>query len=266
MTDSASTAANAADLAAKAAALRALHVPGAPLLLANVWDPVSASTVAAAGLPAIATASAAVAPVNGYEDHGKLPPDIAFEAIRRIASAVSLPVTADLEDGYGLAPRSIVERLIAAGACGLNLEDSDHRAGGLVDAEVQAQRIADIRVAGAELGIPLVINARIDTHLRGQPAAEGLRRARLYFEAGADCVYPIFLADADVVKDYVALGPTNLLCWPGGLKLREMAELGAARISLGPSLLRLMMGQLQSAAEALARLDDESLWRGGRQA
>src|SRR5262245_38541229 len=90
------------DVAADAEKLRKLHVPGDPLLLANVWDPTSARVVESVGMRAIATASNAVAPVNGYEDHGHLPPDVAFGVIRRIADAVELPVTADLEDGYGL--------------------------------------------------------------------------------------------------------------------------------------------------------------------
>lgn len=260
MIQAASTGQSERNLVADAAMLRALHVPGRPLLLANVWDPMTARAVAASGLPAIATASAAVAPVNGYEDHGHLPPDVAFDVVRRIASFVSCPVTADMEDGYGLAPRSIAERLLSAGACGLNLEDSDHRGEGLVHPDVQAERIAGIRNAGRELGVDIVINARIDVHLLQRPLAEGLERARIYFEAGADCVYPIFAGDAEVVREYVALGPTNLLCRPGGLKLREMAELGAARISLGPMLFHLMLRNLERSAQALGRFDDEGLW------
>jgi 2-methylisocitrate lyase-like PEP mutase family enzyme len=135
------------DVAADAEKLRKLHVPGEPLVLANVWDPPSARVVEAAGMRAIATASNAIAPVNGFEDHGHLPADVAFGALRRIADAVTLPVTADLEDGYGLAPDELVARLADSGACGLNLEDSDHRAGGLVDADRHAERIAAIKAA-----------------------------------------------------------------------------------------------------------------------
>jgi 2-methylisocitrate lyase-like PEP mutase family enzyme len=248
------------DLAADAGALRALHIPGTPLLLANVWDPTSAQAVAAS-MPAIATASAAMAPVNGQEDHGKMPPDVAFAAIGRIAAAVSCPVTADIEDGYGLPPREIVERLLAAGACGMNIEDSDYRSDGLVEPAAQADRIAGIRQAAHERGVAVVINARVDGHMRGEAAAACLERARLYFEAGADCVYPIFLADPAVVRDYVALGPVNLLGRPGELSLRDMAALGVARVSLGPLLHRATLEQLKKAAEAFARLDDEALWR-----
>src|SRR5690349_4484202 len=96
------------DVVADATKLRELHIPGKPLLLANVWDPATARVVEAAGMRAIATASAALAPVNGYDDHGRLPPDIAFAALRRITDAVTLPVTADLEDGYGLSASDFI--------------------------------------------------------------------------------------------------------------------------------------------------------------
>src|SRR5262245_35361849 len=132
------------DVAADADKLRKLHVPGDPLLLATVWDPTSARVVEAAGMRAIATSSNALAPVNGYEDHGHLPADVAFSALRRIADTVGLPVTADLEDGYGLSAKEFVDRLANAGACGANLEDTDHHAGGLVDVDQQAERIAAI--------------------------------------------------------------------------------------------------------------------------
>jgi 2-methylisocitrate lyase-like PEP mutase family enzyme len=248
------------NLAADADKLRALHVPGTPLLLANVWDPTFAQAVEAGGLPAIATASAAVAPVNGFEDHGHMPPDVAFAAVARIAAAVSCPVTADIEDGYGLRPRELVERLLAAGACGLNLEDSDNRGDGLVDAAAQADRISGIREAGWDLGVEVVINARVDVHMKQGTPAEGLERARLYRQAGADCIYPIFLADPAVIRDYVAMGPVNLLALPGGLSLRDMAGLGAARISVGPLLHRAMLERARKAAEAFARFDDA--WTG----
>ncbi|MEJ5978188.1 isocitrate lyase/phosphoenolpyruvate mutase family protein [Novosphingobium sp. PS1R-30] len=249
------------DLAADAERLRALHVPGSPLLLANAWDPTVAEAVEAAGLPVVATASAVMAPIAGYEDHGHMPPDVAFAAVARIAAAVSCPVTADLEDGYGLPAHALVERLLAAGACGLNIEDSDHRGGGLVDAAEQADRIAAIRQAGADLGVPIVINARVDVHMQQGEATEGLERARRYRVAGADCIYPIFLADPAVVREHVALGPVNLLAHPGGPALADMAALGVARISVGPLLHRAMIARFQHAAEAMANMNDTGLWQ-----
>jgi 2-methylisocitrate lyase-like PEP mutase family enzyme len=254
------------DVAADADELRKLHVPGDPLILANVWDPTSALVVEAAGVRAIATASNALAPVNGYEDHCHIPADVAFGALRRIANAVKLPVTADLEDGYGLSPEEFVDRLADAGACAANIEDTDHRAGVLVDADRHAARIAEIKAAARARGFDVVINARVDVHFHKGPVEEGLERARKYFDAGADCVYPIFLSDASAIRDYVALGPTNVLYGPGTLALRELAGLGVARISVASFLLRLLLKRLEVATSALLRLDDQGFgpeWQDG---
>jgi 2-methylisocitrate lyase-like PEP mutase family enzyme len=245
------------DVAADAENLRKQHVPGDPLILANVWDPPSALVVESAGMRAIATASNALAPVNGYEDHDHLPADVAFGALRRVADAVRLPVTADLENGYGLSAEEFVERLANAGACGVNLEDSDHRAGALVDADRHAARIAAIKAAARARGFDLVINARIDVFFHKATIEEGLKRARKYFDAGADCVYPMFLSDASAIREYVALGPTNVLYSPGTLTLRELAGLGVARISVASFLLRLLLKRLEVAAAALLRYDDK---------
>jgi 2-methylisocitrate lyase-like PEP mutase family enzyme len=247
------------DIAADAETLRKLHVPGEPLILANAWDPTSARVVESAGMRAIATASNALAPVNGYEDHGHLPPDIAFGALRRIADAVMLPVTADLEDGYGLSPEEFVDRLADAGACGANLEDTDYRVGALADADRHAERIAAIKAAARARGFRAVINARVDVHIHKGPIEDGLKRARKYFDAGADCVYPIFLSDASAIKEYVAVGPTNILYGPGSIALGELAKLGVARISVGPLLFRLLLKRLKVATDALRRLDDKGL-------
>jgi 2-methylisocitrate lyase-like PEP mutase family enzyme len=244
------------DVAADAAKLRKLHVPGDPLILANAWDPPSALVVESAGMRAIATASNALAPVNGYEDHGHIPIDVAFDALRRIAAAVRLPVTADLEDGYGLSPEEFVDRLVKAGACGANLEDTDQRLGALVDADQHAERIAAIKSAARARGFDIVINARVDVHYHKGPVEEGLKRARKYFDAGADCVYPIFLSDTSAIREYVALGPTNILYGPGTPALRELAGVGVARISVASFLLRLLLKRLETAAGALLRYDD----------
>jgi 2-methylisocitrate lyase-like PEP mutase family enzyme len=248
------------DVAADAEKLRKLHVPGDPLLLANVWDPPSARVAESAGMRAIATASAALAPVNGYDDHGHLPPDVAFGALRRIADAVTLPVTADLEDGYGLSPGEFVDRLLDAGACGANLEDTDHRGGALTDADRQAERIAGVKAAARARGFDAVINARVDVHLHKGAVDEGLKRARKYFAAGADCVYPIFLSDKAAIREYVTLGPTNILYGPEMIAPDELAALGVARISVGPFLFRALMKRLEVAMDALRRTDVKAIW------
>lgn len=247
------------DLAAEAETLRLLHKPGAPLLLANIWDPPSARVAEAAGLAAVATASAALAPANGYEDHGKLPPDVAFGALERIARSVSLPVTADIEDGYGLSAEDLVDRLLRAGACGLNLEDSDHGGGGLVEPERQAERIRAVKLAGRARGVDLVLNARVDVFAHGGAVVDGLGRARRYIEAGADCVYPIFLKDLVAIGDFAAVGPTNVLWRPGAPRLADLASAGAARISVGPVLFRLMLQRLETAMAAFRNLDDDGV-------
>jgi 2-methylisocitrate lyase-like PEP mutase family enzyme len=254
------TASHGHDIVADAETLRRLHVPGDPLLLANVWDPVTARLVQSAGMRAVATASAALAPVNGYEDHGRLPADVAFAALRRIADAVTLPVSADLEDGYALSADAFVARLADAGACGANLEDSDYQAGGLVDADRHAGRIAAIKDAARAHGFSPVINARVDVHLHKGTLEEGLSRARKYFAAGADCVYPILLSDAAAIREYVALGPTNVLYTAKSLALAELAGLGVARISVGPSFFRLLLQRFERAVDAFRRLDDTAIW------
>ncbi len=247
------------DVAADAAILRRLHVPGEPLLLANVWDPATARIVQSAGMRAIATASAALAPANGYEDHGKLPPDVAFGALKRIANAVRLPVTADIEDGYGLAPEDIVERSANAGASGLNVEDTAHTSETLVDTDQQARCISAMKTDARRRGFDLVVNARIDVYLHKRSHEEGLLRARTYFEAGADCVYPILLSDISVIREYVALGPTNVLWRAGGPTLRDLAAAGVSRISLGPLLFQIALKRVDAATRALLRLDGDAL-------
>ncbi|MEU6076176.1 isocitrate lyase/phosphoenolpyruvate mutase family protein [Micromonospora sp. NPDC047074] len=231
------------DLAARAAALRALHRPGDPAILPNAWDAGSARQVAGAGFPAVATSSSAVAESLGHTDGETTPPGQVFAALARIARAVAVPVTADLERGYGLRPAELVERLLDAGAVGLNLEDSDPRTGRLFDVEAQADLLAEVRAAADAAGVPVVLNARIDLFL--SPGAEhaarlpeAVRRATSYLAAGADCVYPILLADPELLSKLVAdvPGAVNALARPGAPTLPELAALGVARVSYGGGL------------------------------
>jgi 2-methylisocitrate lyase-like PEP mutase family enzyme len=216
-----------------AAALRALHVPGEPLVLPNAWDAGSARLVAEAGFPAIATTSSGVAEALGHEDHEQAPVAEVLAVVARIVRAVELPVTADMESGYGLAPAELAAALADAGAVGLNYEDTNHADFPALRATAeQAERIAAVKAAG-----DLVLNARIDTHIRGGSADEGLERARAYLDAGADCVYPIGISDPALIERYVALGgAVNVLLTPNQLPLTRLAELGVARISLGGHL------------------------------
>ncbi|MFI7125397.1 isocitrate lyase/phosphoenolpyruvate mutase family protein [Nonomuraea sp. NPDC050153] len=218
----------------RASALRALHVPGDPVILPNAWDAASALAVREAGFPAVATSSAAVARVLGYEDGERTPVAEMMAAVARIARVVDVPVTADIERGYGLGPAELVERLLSTGAVGCNLEDSG--AGGLIDPGEQADFLAAVRAAAGEA---LVINARVDTYLHGLKTREAaLERGRRYLEAGADCVYPIGLADEDEIRALVSeLGaPVNVYAGPGAPDPARLAELGVGRISFGSGL------------------------------
>ena len=242
-------------LARKAETLRALHAGPGMLVLPNAWDAGSARVVAAAGFPAIATTSGGVARSLGYEDHQNAPVAEMAAAAARVARAVDVPVTVDFEAGYGLGPAEIFQHLLVAGAAGLNFEDSDHAAGGLADAVVQAGRIAALKQAAHVAGVDLVINARVDVFIHRQGTLqeqvdEGLRRARLYREAGADCIYPILLSDETAISQFVReVGAINVNLRPGGpLSLRRAAELGVRRVSYAASLYRETVTSLERLA------------------
>ncbi|MFI6508967.1 isocitrate lyase/phosphoenolpyruvate mutase family protein [Streptosporangium sp. NPDC050855] len=242
----------------KAARLRALHVPGRPLVVPNVWDAASARAVEAAGFPVIATGSAAVASVLGYEDGEETPAGEMLAAVARISRSVSLPVTADMERGYRLEPAELAGRLAAAGACGCNLEDSDPRTGAPVGADEQAGLLRAVRAAAVDAGTDLVINARVDVFLNGtggdeERLEEAVRRGNLYLEAGADCVYPIFAADAGIIRELVRRidGPVNVLFRPGTPSLAGLADLGVARVSFGHGLHRSVSGHTDRMLAAI---------------
>ncbi|MGC0411621.1 2-methylisocitrate lyase-like PEP mutase family enzyme [Streptomyces sp. SAI-195] len=218
---------------------RALHhgrVPDDPLVLPGPWDAASARVFAEAGFPALATPSAGVAASLGYED-GRTPADEMFAAVARIVRAVDVPVSADVEGGYGLAPKELVERLLEAGVVGCNLEDST-REGGLKDLAEHAEWLAGVR---EEAGDRLFLNARIDTFVRGvdDPGA-AIGRAAAYVAAGADCVYPIAAPVAVLPLLRAGIqGPVNVVAHPGqGPSPAELGGLGATRITFGPGLQR----------------------------
>jgi 2-methylisocitrate lyase-like PEP mutase family enzyme len=232
-------------LATLAARLRALHRPGQPLVLPNAWDAASARRFAGLGVPALATSSAAVAQALGFADHEAIPPAEMFGAVARIAAAVELPVTADLEAGYRLPADVLVRELLAAGGVGLNLEDTDHAARGrLVDPDRQAERLGAVKRAARATGVDVVLNARVDVFLGKVPdaerVAEGIRRGRLYAEAGADCVYPILASEeADIAALVSGIpAPLNVMARPQGLPLARLSALGVARVTFGSGLMR----------------------------
>ncbi|WP_103350442.1 isocitrate lyase/phosphoenolpyruvate mutase family protein [Amycolatopsis sp. CA-128772] len=237
-----------------AAALRALHVPGKPLVLPNAWDADTAKLVEAAGFPAVATSSVAVAAALGFPDGEKAPADEMFAAAARIAKAVGVPVSVDAESGYGLSGADLAGRLLDAGAVGCNFEDTDHATGSVRPVAGQAERIAALREAA---GDGLVINARVDS-FRGVDAkealADGIARAKAYLEAGADCVYPIHLRTPELIGEFVegVGGAVNAPAWPGSPGLDGLAHLGVARISLGGGLWQYLRKQLETTLKSVA--------------
>jgi 2-methylisocitrate lyase-like PEP mutase family enzyme len=233
------------DLAERARILRELHRPGDPVVLPNAWDPPSARRLAATGVPAIATTSVGVAEALGYEDGENMPPGEMLAAVGRIVRVVEVPVTADLEAGYGLAPDELIGGLLEAGAVGLNQEDTDHATHTLGDPEPQAERLAALKEAGRRAGVDVVLNARVDSFVRAAPDADpeavvddAVRRGRLYAEAGADCVYPIFARGREAIRRLVEEvgAPINIAAGPAGLGRGDLAELGVARVSFGGGL------------------------------
>ncbi|RLP86465.1 isocitrate lyase/phosphoenolpyruvate mutase family protein [Micromonospora sp. CV4] len=234
-----------------AATFRALHhgrASGDPLVLPGPWDAASARIFADAGFPALATPSAGIAASLGYED-GATPPDEMFAAVARIVRAVSVPVSADIEGGYGLAPRELVGRLLETGAVGCNLEDSEGHAT-LKDPQRHADWLAEVR---AEAGDALFINARVDTFLVGTgDPADAVARARLYVAAGADCVYPL-LAPPEVLpllREGIA-GPINMAAEPDKESVAELGRLGATRLTFGPGMQRYAARAIGELAAAL---------------
>lgn len=243
----------------KARELQRLHSDPELLLLVNVWDVISARVVAdSPGTTAIATASHSIAASYGYPDGEHIPRDLMVEAAGRIAAAVDLPVTADLEAGYG-DPGGTISMAIDAGIVGANLED---RLKPLPDA-VRAVEAAV--AAGERAGVPFVLNARTDAFLRAadkDPAAvlaDAIERGRAYLDAGASTFFVPGRLDEPTVSALVeALGPqkVNVLGAPGSLPLETLQRLGVARVSYGP-------WSQNVALTALARLVEDVQAGGG---
>jgi 2-methylisocitrate lyase-like PEP mutase family enzyme len=229
------------------------------LVMANAWDAASAQRFAAAGFPAIATTSGGVAGAIGYADHEAAPVAEMLAAAARVVRAVPLPVTVDFEAGYGLPPAEIARQLIDIGAVGLNLEDTDHHGGtGLVPANAQADRLAAVKAAARGLGVDLFLNARVDVFIRREgnmeaQLVEGVRRARLYREAGADCIYPISLSAPAAICELVdAVEVVNVTVRRGGpLALDAAAAAGARRVTYATSLFRETMAALDEIAAGI---------------
>ncbi|GAA3090253.1 isocitrate lyase/phosphoenolpyruvate mutase family protein [Pseudonocardia yunnanensis] len=245
----------------RATRFRQLHETGV-LVLPNAWDAASARLIEDAGAQAIATTSAGVAWSLGHADGNHLPRELAADAVRRIVGVVSVPVTADIETGYGETPaelRSTIEAIIAAGAVGINIEDAGVP---LRETGEQAGRIRTVREAADATGVPLFVNARIDTYLRqvGDPAGrldETVSRARAYINAGADGIFVPGLLDVETLRELAGLLPVplNVMAGPGAPAVAELAALGVRRVSVGTAIAQ--------AAYATARRGARELLDGG---
>ena len=244
----------------KAEAFLAMHHGVEPLLLVNVWDVASARIIEEAGFPAIATTSAGVAFAQGHQDGQKIPPDRMFAQIAQVAGAVSVPVTADVEAGYGedMEHASRTARsVILSGAVGMNFEDATgDPERPLAELSLQVERIRSIRETASKLDVPFVLNARTDVYLLqvGDPAKrydETVRRLSAFRDAGADCVFAPGLRDSATIGRLVAdvQCPVNILAGPGSPSMSELAALGVKRISLGSGPMRATMGLLRRLAE-----------------
>jgi 2-methylisocitrate lyase-like PEP mutase family enzyme len=250
--------------AEKAEILRSLHVPGDPLIVTNVWDSITARIVAAApGVTALATASHSISEAHGVEDGEGLDVDEALAAAQLIIRAVELPVSVDFEKAYAqdaAGTRDNVWRLIEAGAAGLNLEDSRGRdKSELYDVATQVSKIAAARAAGDRAGVPIVINARVDT-LAGDPSAwdDAILRANSYLDAGADAAFVLGLSTEQQVADAVAQihGRVSVISGVDSVPLARLADLGVSRISFGPRIMGLTLAHLQNAAATLTARGD----------
>ena len=247
--------------AAKADGFHALHVRGRPFVLLNIWDPGSAAAVAAGGAPALATGSWSVASAHGYPDGEKIPFELALDNLRRIVAATTLPVSVDLESGYGDDPEAVartITRAIEAGAIGCNLEDSHPADGTLRDLDAQVKRLRAVRAAADKHAKRFFINLRTDVFFQKGVAhdaaavAHALERSRAYADAGADGLFAPGLADAALIEQLATDSPLPLNVMASGNTpaLDVLARCGVARISHGPGPYAQAMQALQAQAKA----------------
>jgi len=251
-----------ASLRAKAELFAAMHHGPNILVLVNAWDGVSARILEEAGAGAIASSSAGVAFSLGYPDGQKISRTEMLSQVARIARAVKVPVTADVESGYGDRPEDAAltaRAAIECGAVGMNLEDRA-QAGPhpLVDLALQLEKIHAVREAAARAGVPLVLNARTDVYLKqvGPPEKrydETVRRLAVYRDAGADCVFAPGVQDAATISRLVQdlQCPLNILAMPGSPSIRELHSLGVARVSLGSGPMRACYTHLRKIADEM---------------
>jgi 2-methylisocitrate lyase-like PEP mutase family enzyme len=258
----------------KAMAFRAMHCGGKILVLPNAWDVASARIFENAGFGAIATTSAGVAFTLGYQDGEKISREEMLARVARIARAVKVPVSADLEAGYGQRPEDAAwaaREAIEAGAVGMNLEDgTGDAAHAVAELSLQLERIRAVRETALKTGVLLVLNARTDVYLAkvGDSAKrydETVRRLVAFRDAGADCVFVPGLADAETIRQIVqdVKCPVNILAVPGTPSAPELEKLGVARVTVGSGAMRATLGLVQRIAAELKSTGTYSGLEGG---
>jgi 2-methylisocitrate lyase-like PEP mutase family enzyme len=245
----------------KAEQLRALHRTPPIFVLPNAWDAASARVFEAEGFPAVATTSAGVAAALGYPDGGVVPSREMIEAVARIARAVKVPVTADIEHAYAATPAAVADtvlRVIAAGAVGINLEDHVPGAADLEPLALQVDKITAITKAATKAGVRVVINARTDGFLRALGAPEtrlgvAIERGRAFLVAGADCVFVPGVKDRETIAALVKGigGPVNILAVDGTPPIADLEALGVARVSVGSGPMRATLALVRDVAREL---------------
>lgn len=251
----------------KAKQFHQLHHSGKMLVLPNIWDPLGAVLLESMEYPAIATASAAMSFANGYEDGENLPLNDFLALLTKIASSVNIPVTADIESGYASNDEQLkenIKRFISTGIVGLNIEDSDKETNTLLPVEVQCNRIRIVKDVAAQMGIPLFVNARADVYIHGHEfetseakLEETIKRGLAYKNAGADCFYPIVMRKENDIRETIdqLQMPVNILTLPGIPELSTLSEMGLARVTLGPSLLKIAIRAMKDLASKLKNLE-----------
>lgn len=243
--------------AAHAEKLRSLHRGVKPLVLPNAWDAMSAAVIAREGASAIATTSGGVSWAHGCPDGHGIDASRAIDTIREIAAMVDIPVSADIEAGYGATSGDVgatMEAVVDAGAAGVNLEDAID--GVLLDPAAQAERIAAARVAADGCDVAVVINARTDVYLlggSGDALDDVIARAEHYKDAGADCIFVPGLTDLETIDAFVTRSPlpVNIMAGPGAPTIKELADVGVARVSVGTAIAQAAYELVRAAAAEL---------------
>jgi 2-methylisocitrate lyase-like PEP mutase family enzyme len=240
----------------------ALHDGRKTLLLPNAWDVASARIFEDAGFPAVGTSSAGVAFAQGYPDGQKISRGEMLAVVHRIAEAVHIPVTADVEAGYGAKPEDVAEtarEVIAAGAVGMNLEDAiDDKPDALADLNLQKEKIRAVSELSARAGIAFVLNARTDVFLAEIGPAEtrlarAIERLNAYRDAGAQGLFVPGVKDKETIAQLVSgvRGPLNILATAGTPPLAELEKMGVARVSVGSGPMRATLGLTARIARQL---------------